>query len=128
MAMRHSPSVTCGAMPGSISGALLGIFWPRSALWRTLCLSGAAWREFALLFECQPAGRRTSTAMDYDFRTESDTLILPKPNATLDLAMSAGATVCVRRYGNPDGPRLVLSHGNGFAIGGYYSVWRLVLR
>jgi len=66
--------------------------------------------------------------MDYDFRTENDTLIVPKPNATLDLAMSDGATLRVRRHGNADGPRLVLSHGNGFAIDGYYPFWRLFLR
>jgi pimeloyl-ACP methyl ester carboxylesterase len=83
---------------------------------------------FALPFEHAACRQRTSIAMDYDFRTESDTLIVPKPNATLDLAMSDGAMLRVRRHGNADGPRLVLSHGNGFAIDGYYPFWRLFLR
>jgi pimeloyl-ACP methyl ester carboxylesterase len=66
--------------------------------------------------------------MDFDFRTESDTLLVPKPSATFDLAMSDGAMLCVRRHGNADGLRLVLSHGNGFATDGYYPFWRLFLR
>jgi pimeloyl-ACP methyl ester carboxylesterase len=66
--------------------------------------------------------------MDYDFRTEGDTFVVPKPNETLDLAMSDGAWLRVRRHGYADGPRLILSHGNGFAIDGYYPFWRLFLR
>ncbi len=35
-----------------------------------------------------------------------------------------GATMLVRRHGNPDGAtRLFLSHGNGFAIDGYVDFW-----
>ncbi|MGP0094884.1 MAG: alpha/beta fold hydrolase [Xanthobacteraceae bacterium] len=85
--------------------------------------------DFALPFErraCRSTG--LNIAMDFDFRTEHDTIIVPKPSATLDLAMSDGAMLCVRRHGNPDGPRLVLSHGNGLAIDGYYPFWRLFLR
>ncbi len=33
----------------------------------------------------------------------------------------------VRRYGNPDGPRLLLSHGNGLAADLYYPFWSLLL-
>ena len=33
----------------------------------------------------------------------------------------------MRRYGNPDGPRLLLSHGNGLAIDLYYPFWSLLL-
>jgi hypothetical protein len=51
----------------------------------------------------------------------------PTPRAVLDLAMSDGAIVRVRRHGNPDGPRLILSHGNGFAIDGYFAFWRHLL-
>jgi pimeloyl-ACP methyl ester carboxylesterase len=50
---------------------------------------------------------------------------LPDPIAVLDLAMADGATVRVRRHGNPDGLRLILSHGNGFAIDAYFPFWRL---
>ena len=48
---------------------------------------------------------------------------VPQPIAVLDLTMSDGATVHVRRHGNAGGPRLVLSHGNGFAIDAYFPFW-----
>jgi pimeloyl-ACP methyl ester carboxylesterase len=41
--------------------------------------------------------------------------------------MNDGAIIRLRCYGNPTGPRLALSHGNGLAIDGYYSFWRLLL-
>ena len=34
--------------------------------------------------------------------------------------MHDGATTIIRRHGNPAGPRLVLSHGCGFATDLYY--------
>ena len=37
--------------------------------------------------------------------------------------MHDGSTVYLRRHGNPDGPRLVLTHGNGLAIDLYYPFW-----
>ncbi len=37
--------------------------------------------------------------------------------------MSDGATIHVRRHGHAGGPRLVLSHGNGFAIDAYFPFW-----
>ena len=37
--------------------------------------------------------------------------------------MDDGYTVVLRRHGNPDGPRLVLSHGNGFAVDAYWPFW-----
>jgi pimeloyl-ACP methyl ester carboxylesterase len=48
---------------------------------------------------------------------------IPQPIAVVDLTMSDGATVHVRRHGNPDGPRLIFSHGNGFAIDAYFPFW-----
>ncbi|MCC6779161.1 MAG: alpha/beta hydrolase [Hyphomicrobiales bacterium] len=38
--------------------------------------------------------------------------------------MTDGAVVRIRRHGNPEGPRLVLCHGNGFAIDAYFPFWR----
>ena len=55
------------------------------------------------------------------------TLELPKPVDRIDLKMRDGARIIVRRHGNPDGQRLVLSHGNGFAADGYYPFWSLAL-
>src|SRR5205823_91712 len=41
----------------------------------------------------------------------------------LELTMSDGAIIHVRRHGRSGDPRLVLSHGNGFAIDAYYPFW-----
>lgn len=41
--------------------------------------------------------------------------------------MSDGAIVRVRRHGNAAGPRIILSHGNGFAIDGYFPFWSRLL-
>jgi pimeloyl-ACP methyl ester carboxylesterase len=51
---------------------------------------------------------------------------VPEPRATLDLAMPDGAHILARVHGNPAGPRLVLAHGNGFAIDAYAPFWSLL--
>ena len=38
-----------------------------------------------------------------------------------------GALVVLRRHGNPEGPRLLMSHGNGFATDMYYPLWKQLL-
>lgn len=48
---------------------------------------------------------------------------LPEPLAVWDVNGANGTVLAVRRYGNPDGPRLLLTHGNGFAIDAYYPFW-----
>lgn len=40
--------------------------------------------------------------------------------------MADGAIIRLRQYGNASGPRLVLCHGNGFAIDAYFPFWRLL--
>ncbi len=40
--------------------------------------------------------------------------------------MKDGASTVLRRHGNPDGPRLVLTHGNGLAADLYYPFWSLL--
>ena len=54
------------------------------------------------------------------------TLIVPQASESFDLAMADGARIRVRRHGNPKGPRLVLCHGNGFAIDAYVPFWSLL--
>ncbi len=54
-------------------------------------------------------------------------LVPPEPREVHRLALSDGATTVLRRHGNPDGPRVALSHGNGMAIEAYYPFWRLML-
>jgi pimeloyl-ACP methyl ester carboxylesterase len=51
---------------------------------------------------------------------------VPEPHKTFDLTMADGAVIRVRRHGNPDGPRLVLCHGNGFATDAYLPFWSLL--
>jgi len=48
---------------------------------------------------------------------------VPAALRTLDVRMEDGALIFVRQHGNPRGPRLVLSHGNGLAIDGYLPFW-----
>ncbi len=46
---------------------------------------------------------------------------------TMDIACTGNAQIRVRRYSRAGAPRLVLSHGNGFAIDGYRVFWELLL-
>jgi pimeloyl-ACP methyl ester carboxylesterase len=48
---------------------------------------------------------------------------LPAPLATVDVAGEDGAVIRMRRHGNPCRPRLIVSHGSGFAIDGYIAFW-----
>lgn len=51
---------------------------------------------------------------------------IPAPRQVAEVSMSDGASVVLRRHGHPDGPRLVLSHGNGLAIDAYLPFWQLL--
>ncbi len=53
--------------------------------------------------------------------------VLPEPVTVLDLVMDDGAPMRVVRHGNTAGPRVVLSHGNGFASDSCFPFWRLML-
>ncbi len=48
---------------------------------------------------------------------------VPHSRHTFDVKMKDGAIIHVRQHGNPAGPRLCLSHGNGLAIDGYFPFW-----
>ncbi|MDP6572027.1 MAG: alpha/beta hydrolase [Rhodospirillales bacterium] len=50
----------------------------------------------------------------------------PQPKQAFELTMDDGAVIRVRQHGNAKGPRVVMSHGNGFAMDGYYPMWRLL--
>jgi pimeloyl-ACP methyl ester carboxylesterase len=52
---------------------------------------------------------------------------LPTPALTFDVDLDDGAKIRVRRHGNPQGARILLSHGNGFAIDAYFPYWRHLL-
>ena len=72
-------------------------------------------------------GRRVGWAAGGDRMDEAAGFRLPTPGAMLDLRMDDGAPIRVVRHGNPCGPRVVLSHGNGFASDSYFPFWRHLL-
>jgi pimeloyl-ACP methyl ester carboxylesterase len=51
----------------------------------------------------------------------------PQPAATLDVPLDDGARIKLRRHGNPRGPRILVTHGNGFAANAYFPYWRHLL-
>ena len=51
---------------------------------------------------------------------------VPEPLETAEVRAADGATIVLRRHGLADGPRLVLSHCNGFAADAYYPFWSLL--
>ncbi len=48
---------------------------------------------------------------------------IPEPHSVCEVRLDEDTVTTLRRHGNPDGPRLVLSHGNGLAIDLYYPFW-----
>ena len=51
---------------------------------------------------------------------------VPEPLSTRHVRVDDDTVIVLRRHGNPAGPRLVLSHGNGLAIDLYYPFWSLL--
>ena len=51
---------------------------------------------------------------------------VPAPLSTCDVQLDERTVTTVRQHGNPLGPRLVLSHGNGLAIDPYYPFWSML--
>ena len=49
-----------------------------------------------------------------------------EPHSVCEVRLDDDTIIPVRRHGNPDGARLVLSHGNGLAIDLYYPFWSLL--
>ena len=52
---------------------------------------------------------------------------LPDPVSVHEVNVDNKTSILLRRHGNPDGIRLVLSHGNGLAIDFYYPFWSRLL-
>ncbi len=52
--------------------------------------------------------------------------ILPEPQSVDDVPVDDETRIVLRRHGNPSGPRLILSHGNGLAIDLYMPFWSLL--
>ena len=51
---------------------------------------------------------------------------IPEPQSACEVRLDDDTVTTVRRHGNPWGPRLVLSHGNGLAADLYYPFWSLL--
>jgi pimeloyl-ACP methyl ester carboxylesterase len=52
---------------------------------------------------------------------------IPAPNSRFEVPLKDGGIIHIRGHGNPAGPRLLLSHGNGFAINGYFPFWQRLI-
>jgi len=52
---------------------------------------------------------------------------IPAPHRTFDIPLEDGARIRMRRHGNPDGVRLLVTHGNGFATNAYFPYWQHLL-
>jgi pimeloyl-ACP methyl ester carboxylesterase len=52
------------------------------------------------------------------------TFVLPTPSDVFEIALDDGARIRMRRHGNPNGIRILHSHGNGFAVDAYFPYWR----
>ena len=53
---------------------------------------------------------------------------IPEPGDVRDVRVDHDTVITLRRHGNPDGPRLIMSHGNGLAIDLYYPFWSLLAK
>ena len=51
---------------------------------------------------------------------------VPEPLAVAEVRMADGTPIVLRQHGNPEGPRLVLSHANGFSADAYFPFWSLL--
>ena len=53
-------------------------------------------------------------------------IALPDPSAETVVTTHDGKHIVVRRYGNPSGPRILFTHGNGLACDLYLPLWSLL--
>jgi len=53
--------------------------------------------------------------------------VLPEPRAVFDVELDDGSSIRVRQHGEIAGPRLFISHGNGFAADAYLPFWSRLL-
>lgn len=52
---------------------------------------------------------------------------IPDPFATARVPLIDGGSIALRRHGNPNGPRLVISHANGLSSDAYFPFWSLLV-
>ena len=66
--------------------------------------------------------------MAIDIKEPMTTITVPDPIAVHEVKMTDGAIIILRQYGNISEKRVVLSHGNGCAVNGYFPYWGLLLK
>ena len=49
--------------------------------------------------------------------------VIPEPIAVFEVGAPDGASIIVRRHGNPHGARILLNHGNGFSADAFFPFW-----
>ena len=86
-----------------------------------------------------PGSRLSSSVLSLSVRTSVSTpLAITLPAGAEVRSLSVGgaarpiqledsARIRMRRHGNPDGVRLLVTHGNGFAADAYYPYWQHLL-
>ena len=52
---------------------------------------------------------------------------VPSPASLLDVQVDDRVTIRVRRHGNPEGPRIMMTHGCGLAADTYFPFWKSLL-
>ena len=53
----------------------------------------------------------------------SDSHVIPDPIDVWEVRTPDGASIFVRHQGNPDGPAILVGHGNGLAVDAYSPFW-----
>ena len=54
--------------------------------------------------------------------------VIPEPIDVWETRAPDGATIVIRRHGNPDGAGMLVSHANGLAVDAYYPFWSLLAK
>ena len=54
-----------------------------------------------------------------------DPRVTPEPSDVFEARAPDGATILIRRHGNPQGPAMIVSHANGLAVDAYRPFWSL---
>ena len=52
--------------------------------------------------------------------------VIPEPNDAWEARAPDGASIVVRRHGDPDGPGVIVCHGNGLAVDAYFPFWSIL--
>src|SRR3974390_697213 len=93
--------------------------------------TGGARARFAAQFRAQAAplssGRHPCPPTKPQWRKRRMGFEIPSPSMTFEVPLEDGAMILMRRHGNPQGVRLLVTHGNGFAADAYFPYWQHLL-